>query len=122
MRMVDICMEEMDSITYKKDKCGMQDIFFEACNILKQNPQVVRSKNRATEVVMCRYVVSYVTYLMLDISLQKISSFLGYNDHTSVATSIKKVNKWISVRDQSFMKYWGKYISKSEIWKRYDKK
>lgn len=120
--MVEICISEMGGITYKKEKCGLQDIFYEVCDIFDKKPHVVRSKNRSTDVVMCRYIVSYVTHMTSGITMHKISLFLGYNDHTSVATSIKKVNNWISVKDGSFMRYWNLYISKSEIWKRYDKK
>ena len=122
MRMVDICIEEMQSMIYKKYDYTIDDVFEEACKIFKLDKHIVVSRHKGREYVFCRFIIAYVSRVCLGYKLADISRVLGFDDHTAACYSIKKVNQWLDTKDALFMRYWGKYIAESKIWGLYNEK
>lgn len=116
MRMVEICIDEMPRIMLTKYKITIDKVFNEVCKIFQLDRKVVSSRWRGRECVFCRFIIAYVTRLLLGYKLAEISSVLGFKDHTSVINCIKKVNEWLDTKDPLFMRFWGKYIAESKIW------
>lgn len=70
-----------------------QDILAATCQRFGVEVAQVKSQSRIQEVVLPRQVAAYILKNLAQLSLNQIGEILGGRDHTTVAHSIKKIEK-----------------------------
>jgi chromosomal replication initiation ATPase DnaA len=95
---------------HMKNQADKEHKFQTICELTKYGHFELRSKSRKRELVSYRHILAYLGAKRLVMSLHLIGSKLN-RDHSTIHSSIKKVEDWRSLADQ----YEGEMIIYKEI-------
>lgn len=121
MRMVEICIEKMARININKPQYTLVEILEDVCYAMGQPIEKVTSRDRHKEYATCRQIYSYVSRMYTMEPLSKIRKAVGYDDHTTVVSNVKKLRGYLRVGDPVFRDKWDLYTENSKIYKNISK-
>ena len=115
------------AFTKKKDIKNYPDeplekILSDISKIFGVGENLIKSRTRRIDVVLCRQLFCYIALKMSKSSLEKIGLFIGFdnssgNAHTSVMHSVRKIENGINFEDEKIFKVWLKYLKETKIFK-----
>lgn len=117
MRMVEICIERMSRVNINNPQYTLTEILEDVCNAMGEPVEKVTSNDRHKEYTICRQIYSYVSRIYTRETLCNIQKVVGYGDHTTVVSNVKKLRGYLRVGDPAFREKWDMYIDNSKIYK-----
>jgi len=102
-----LCRVERKAIYSRKNIITYGFLIDVICNYFKVTDKDLYSKNRKPKIVNCRiFIINFAKEFVRGFTVESVSSYLGYADHTSAVHHIKNFKGYIEVmQDPYFTDY-----------------
>lgn len=100
---IDIAMEALSSLTDMQAdsvKLSERKIINTVADYYKISASAITGKGRTAQIAMARHICIYLIRYTLDVPLAKIGAWFGGRDHTTVMSSISKVESELKTSEQ----------------------
>ncbi|MBE7028972.1 MAG: chromosomal replication initiator protein DnaA [Clostridia bacterium] len=80
---------------------NMDTVIYEVCKFYDVDPKIIKSRTRKEDILIINQIIMYVMKSVLDVSLSKIGEKMGGRSHSTVLSSLTKIEEKIE-SDEKF--------------------